>query len=148
MAYVSVAHWGWLEEGSFRWSVPSLIQDGHHLGFPLLFWPTLGSTGQDFLVAHWGWLEEGSFLSGPSSNVAATATIFDLSIIRQTPASTGSIFCGLLGVLNLHPKPHLRYTHRQLPTREHMPRFAQPLLCDLHMIMRTQCTKFHWIPMI
>jgi hypothetical protein len=29
----SVAYWGWLEEGSFRWSAPSLIQDGHHLGF-------------------------------------------------------------------------------------------------------------------
>jgi hypothetical protein len=32
----SVAYWGWLEEGSFRWSAPPLIQDGHygsHLGF-------------------------------------------------------------------------------------------------------------------
>jgi hypothetical protein len=31
-----VAHWGWLEEGSFRWPVPLLIQHGHygsHLGF-------------------------------------------------------------------------------------------------------------------
>jgi hypothetical protein len=24
----SVAYWGWLEEGSFRWSAPPLIQDG------------------------------------------------------------------------------------------------------------------------
>jgi hypothetical protein len=32
----SVAYWGWLEEGSFRWSAPPLIQDGRygcHLGF-------------------------------------------------------------------------------------------------------------------
>jgi hypothetical protein len=32
----SVAYWGWLGEGSFRWSAPPLIQDGHyslHLGF-------------------------------------------------------------------------------------------------------------------
>jgi hypothetical protein len=25
----SVAYWGWLEEGSFWWSAPPLIQDGH-----------------------------------------------------------------------------------------------------------------------
>jgi hypothetical protein len=34
-----------------------------------------------------------------------------------------------LGVINLHhipllPKPYLPYTHRQLPTRGHMPRLA------------------------
>jgi hypothetical protein len=29
----SVAYWGWLEEGSFRWSAPLLIQDGRRLGF-------------------------------------------------------------------------------------------------------------------
>jgi hypothetical protein len=29
----SVAYWGYLEEGSFLWSAPPLIQAGRHLGF-------------------------------------------------------------------------------------------------------------------
>jgi hypothetical protein len=63
----SVAHWGWVEEGSFRWSAPPLIQDGRygcHLGFRFrrledkrLFCGLLGVTGGRFLsmissVAH------------------------------------------------------------------------------------------------
>jgi WD40 repeat protein len=32
----SVAFWGWLEEGSFRWSAPPLIQDGR-VGFDWSF---------------------------------------------------------------------------------------------------------------
>jgi hypothetical protein len=62
----SVAYWGWLEEGSFRWSALQLIQDGRygrHLGFGfcriedkcLVDW-------SDFSVAYLRWLEElGSF---------------------------------------------------------------------------------------
>jgi hypothetical protein len=41
-------------------------------------------------------------------------------------------FGGSLGVINFHhvpllPKPYRPYTHRQHPTRGHMPRLALPL---------------------
>jgi hypothetical protein len=47
-----VAHWGWLEESSFRWSAPPLIQwplcPPSWIWFPLIFSPTPGSTGPIF----------------------------------------------------------------------------------------------------
>jgi hypothetical protein len=55
----SVAYWGSLEEGSFQWSAPPLIQDGHLLG----------------------WLDEGS--------CRWPAPIWFPSIFLQTPKSTG-----------------------------------------------------------
>jgi hypothetical protein len=55
--------------------------------------------------------------------------IWFLSIIWQTPSSTGPIFLWVIGIISLNhipvlPKPYLPYTHRQLPTRGHMPRLA------------------------
>jgi hypothetical protein len=61
---------GWLEEGSFRWSAPPLIQDGRYgcqlgFGFRRLDDKRLRRFIR-FFVAHWGWLDEGSFrLSAP-----------------------------------------------------------------------------------
>jgi hypothetical protein len=59
----SVAYWGWLEEGSFRWSAPPLIQDGGHLVFGFCRFKMTNSKvdSSDFSVAYWGWLVEGSF---------------------------------------------------------------------------------------
>jgi hypothetical protein len=61
----SVACWGWLAEGSFRYSSLPLIQGGRygqHLGsgFRWLSDKCLGLLVQ-FFVAYWGRLEEGSF---------------------------------------------------------------------------------------
>jgi hypothetical protein len=49
-------------------------------------------------------------------------------------------FWWLIGVINLHhvpllPKPYLPYTHRQPPTRGHMPRLALPLFYGLQFNM-------------
>jgi hypothetical protein len=40
----SVAYWGWLENGSFRWSAPLLIQDGLYGGHLGVWFPSI--TGQ------------------------------------------------------------------------------------------------------
>jgi hypothetical protein len=49
-------------------------------------------------------------------------------------------FSWVIGVINLphvplFPKPYLPYTHRQLPTRGHMPRIALPLLNSILMLL-------------
>jgi hypothetical protein len=86
----------------------------------------------DFLVVHWGRKVPFHDQCHCSSNMAATAAILDLvSIDYLTNACVDwSDFLGAsLGVINLHhipllPNPYLPYTHRQLPTRGHMPRLA------------------------
>jgi hypothetical protein len=101
-----VAHWGWLEEGSFRWSAPPLIQDGrygHHLGFgflqlqdkccSLLIWFLCGSLG----------VTRGRFLSMISSDthpwwpLRLPSWIWFPSITGQTPGSIDPIFLWLIG---------------------------------------------------
>jgi hypothetical protein len=59
---------GWLEEGSFRWPAPPLIQDGCHFGFLVYvdFLTNAWVDWSDFLVAHWG-VTGGRFLSMISS---------------------------------------------------------------------------------
>jgi hypothetical protein len=83
-----VAHWGWLawlEEGSFRWSAPPLIQNGRsarHLGFGFhrFSYQCWVHSGSDFLVAHWGNWRKVPFDNQRrrSSKMAATAAILDL----------------------------------------------------------------------
>jgi hypothetical protein len=56
---------GWLEEGTFRWSAPPLIQDGRYgrylgFGFHRLRGQMPGSI-DPLSLAYWGWIEEGSF---------------------------------------------------------------------------------------
>jgi hypothetical protein len=100
----SVAYWEWLEEGSFRWSAPPLIQDGHHLGFGFRrFSDHAWVDWSDFFVALWGSLRKVPFdvQRRCSSNMAAMAAILDLVsvIIWRMPASTGRIFSWLIGGL-------------------------------------------------
>jgi hypothetical protein len=57
---------------------------------------------------------------------------FGFCCLSDERLSTGPIFWCLIGVINLHhvpllPKPYLPYTHRQHPTRGHMPCLALPL---------------------
>jgi hypothetical protein len=81
----SVAHWGWLEEGSFRWSAPPHIQDGRygrHLGFGFHWWE---DKCLDRLIWFFLRLIGGDYRKVPfddqlcrSSKMAATAAILDL----------------------------------------------------------------------
>jgi hypothetical protein len=136
-----VAHWAWLEEGSFRWSPPPLIQDGRyalHLGFGL-HWFSAQRLGR--LVSFFG----GNWWKVPfddrSSNIAATAAIFNLvSVDYLTNACRlVRLFGASLGVINHHvpllPKPYRPYTRRQRPIQGHMSRVALPLfICKYQQI--------------
>jgi hypothetical protein len=95
----SVAYWGWLEEGSFRWSAPPLIQDGryaHHLGFGLhwfsdqrlgrlvwFFGGSLGVTRGRFLTvtAHLTWpLRQPSWIWFPSIIWRTPVDLYDFLV--------------------------------------------------------------------
>jgi hypothetical protein len=98
-----MAYWGWLEEGSFRWSAQPLIEDGRHLGFGFrrLSDKRLGWLVRIF-VAYRGWLAKVPFddKCHRSFNMAATAPIMDLiSIHYLTNASVdwSDFFGSLLG---------------------------------------------------
>jgi hypothetical protein len=106
-SYFSVAYWGWLEEGSIRWSALPLIQDRHCDA------AILDLVSVDFLTNAWvdlsdffSWLigaTGGRFLSMTSAAAHSTwllrqrSWIWFPSIIWQTPASTGPIFWWLIG---------------------------------------------------
>jgi hypothetical protein len=79
----SAAYWGWLVEGTFRWSAPPLIQDGRYGR------QTPGSTGPIF----W-WLIGGDWRKVPfddcSSNMAAASAILDEC--SSNMAATAAIF--------------------------------------------------------
>jgi hypothetical protein len=118
----SVAYWGWLEEGSFQWSAPPLIQYGRygcHLGFGFRRLETkrlcrlirflcglLGVTTGRVLsmigsVAHPRWPP--SLFSFPSiwAQVPGSIDLIFLwlfgVIIGQTPGSIDPIFLWLIG---------------------------------------------------
>jgi hypothetical protein len=141
---LSVAHWVWLEECSFRWSAPPLIQDGcygRHLGFGFrrlddkrvsrLFRSFCGLLG----------VTRGWVLSMISSAAPPRWPLhgrhFWFGFRRLSDERLRRLvrfFCGSLGAINLYhvsllPKPYRPYTHRQLPTLGHMSRLALPLLC-------------------
>jgi hypothetical protein len=108
---------GWLEEGSFRWSPPPLIQDGRYgrhlrFGFRRLQDKRLGRLIR-FLCGSFG-VTRGRFLS------------------MITSAAHPWFVGASSGVINLHHVPLLPnpypYTHRQRPNRGHVPRLALPLL--------------------
>jgi hypothetical protein len=104
----SVAYWGWLEEGSFRWSPPPLIQDGRlarHLGFGLLWFSnqrlgrlvrffsgSLGVTGGKFL----------SMTAHPTWPLRQPSWGFGFRRLSDKRLSTGPIFWCLIGVINVH----------------------------------------------
>jgi hypothetical protein len=75
----SVAYWGWLEEGSFRWSA----HPRSWIWFPSISGQTPGSIDPDFSAAYWGWLEEGSF----RWSAHPRSWIWFPSIRGQTPGS-------------------------------------------------------------
>jgi hypothetical protein len=104
-SYFSVAYWEWLEEGSFRWSAPPLIQDGHHLGFGFrrLEGKRLGRLIQ-FLcgllgVTRWRFLLDDQLHR--SSKMAATAANLDLVSVDFLTVDW-SIFCHTLHSPCLH----------------------------------------------
>jgi hypothetical protein len=103
----SVAHWGWLEEVSFRWSALPLIQDGcygRHLGFGLLSIRQLEDKRLGRLIRFFcdllGWLGEDSFrwAAHPRCPLRQSSWIWFPSIRRQTPGSIHPIFLWLIGV--------------------------------------------------
>jgi hypothetical protein len=101
----SVANWWWLEEGSFWWSAPPLIQAGHygcHLGFGFrqLQDKCLGRLIR-FLCGLLG-LSRGSFLSMISSTTHPRWPLqlpswISSSIRGQMPGSIIPIFLWLIG---------------------------------------------------
>jgi hypothetical protein len=99
----SVAYWGRLQEGSFRWSAQPLIQDGHygrHLGFRFcrLEHKRLGRLIR-FFCGLLGVIR-GRFLSMISSAAHPRwppSWIWFPLIFWPTPGSTGPIFGGLIG---------------------------------------------------
>jgi hypothetical protein len=137
----SVAYWGWLVEGSFRWSPPPLIQDGRCGAI-------LDLVSVDFLTNAWvDWSEllgligvtGGWFLSMTSTAAHPTWPLRQQSwslfplIIWRTPASTGPIFCGSLGVhvliftifhFSLNLIFHMHIYPQTTSNSGHMPRLA------------------------
>jgi hypothetical protein len=114
----SVAYWGWLEEGSFRWSAPPLNQDGRygrHLGFGFrrlqdkrlgrfiqFFCGSVGVTRRRLLsmissATHPRWPVRPPFGFGLYCFSSKMAAIWFPSIRRQTPGSTSPIFWWLIG---------------------------------------------------
>jgi hypothetical protein len=101
----SVAYWGWLEEGSFRWSAPPLIQDaryGHHLwfGFRRLRDKCLGRLIQ-FLCGSLGvtrvrFLSMISSAAHPRWPLRLPSWIWFPSIRGQMPGSIDPIFLRLI----------------------------------------------------
>jgi hypothetical protein len=126
-------------------AVPAIL-DLVSIDFPTKAWVDWS----DFLVALWGNWRKVPFDDQRcrSSNMATTAAISDLvSVDYLTNACVdwSNFFRGPLGVITLHhvpllPKPYLPYTHRQLPTRGHMPCLALPLFVPL---MQTAKGKWH-----
>jgi hypothetical protein len=100
----SVAHWGWLEEGFFRWSALLLIQDGRygrHLGFGFrrLDDKRLGRLIQ-FLCGSLG-MTRGRFLSMISSAAHPSCPSSWFGFCRSDYKCLGRLirfFCGLLGM--------------------------------------------------
>jgi hypothetical protein len=84
----SAAYWRWLEEGSFRWSAPPLIQDGRYMAaiLDLVSIDILTNAWvdwSDFFGGSLGRITGGRFFSMTmqrrrSSNMSATAAILDL----------------------------------------------------------------------
>jgi hypothetical protein len=101
----SVAYWGWLEECSFRWSAPPLIQDGRygrHLGFGFrrlenkrlgrlipFFYGLLGVTWGRFISII-------SSATHPSWPLRSPSSIWLPSIRGHTPVSIDPIFLWLI----------------------------------------------------
>jgi hypothetical protein len=92
----SVAYWGWLEEGSFRWSKHGRYDCQLGFGFRRLSDKCLGHLVRGFFVAYWGPFSDQRCRSFKMATRQPYWILF-LSIIWRMPGSTAPIFLWLIG---------------------------------------------------